>query len=62
MELLTDCEDRSDMITAFLSVLELCSVGSVEIRDGDEGYELHFIGGDLDEILNSIEEQEPAKE
>jgi hypothetical protein len=37
-------------------------VGSVEIRDGDDGYELHFIGGDLDEILNSIEEQEPAKE
>lgn len=62
MELLVDCEDRSDMITAFLSVLELCSVGSVEIRDVDEGYELHFIGGDLDEILNSIEEQEPPKE
>ena len=62
MELLVGCEDRSDMITAFLSVLELCSVGSVEIRDADEGYELHFIGGDLDEILNSIEEQEPPKE
>ena len=58
MELLESCEDRSDMITAFLSVLELCSVGSVEIRDGDDGYELHFIGGDLDQILDSIEEQE----
>ena len=62
MELLRDCEDRSDMITAFLSVLELCSVGSVEITDGEDGYEICFVGGDLEQILDSIEEQEPTKE
>jgi hypothetical protein len=43
-------------------VLELSSVGSVEIRDNGDGYELHFIGGDLDQILDSIEEQEPVQE
>ena len=58
MELLESCEDRSDMITAFLSVLELCSVGSVVITDTEYGYELSFAGGDLDQILESINDEE----
>ena len=58
MELLESCEDRSDMITAFLSVLELCSVGSVIITDTEHGYELSFAGGDLDQILESINDEE----
>lgn len=61
MELLESCEDRSDMITAFLSVLELCSVGSVEISDSADGYELSFVGGDLDKILESITDEESNK-
>lgn len=61
MELLESCEDRSDMITAFLSVLELCSIGSVEIADSDDGYELSFVGGDLDKILESIADEESNK-
>lgn len=58
MDLLESCEDRSDMITAFLSVLELCSIGSVEISDSADGYELSFVGGDLDKILESITDEE----
>ena len=58
MELLESCEDRSDMITAFLSVLELCSVGSVVITDTEYGYELSFAGGDLEQILESINDEE----
>ena len=57
-ELLESCEDRSDMITAFLSVLELCSMGSVEVDDTDEGYTITFVGGDVDKILESISEEE----
>lgn len=58
MELLGECEDRSDMITAFLSVLELCSVGSVEVEDTEEGYVITFVGGDVEKILESISEEE----
>jgi len=58
MELLGACEDRSDMITAFLSVLELCSVGSLEIVDCEDGYTLRFTGGDVEQILESISEEE----
>lgn len=57
MELLESCEDRSDMITAFLSVLELCSIGSIHVGTTEDGYELSFIGGDLEKILDSISEE-----
>ena len=54
MEIFRDCEDKSDLITAFLSVLELCSMGSILI-DGEAGdYTLHFTGGDVEEIVDSI--------
>ena len=54
MEIFKDCEDKSDLITAFLSVLELCSLGSILI-DGEAGdYTLHFTGGDVEEIVDSI--------
>ena len=58
MELLESCEDRSDMITAFLSVLELCSIGSISVDVTEDGYEISFVGGDLDKILDSISEGE----
>ncbi len=56
-ELLESCDDKTDMITAFLSVLELCSMGSVLVQDLEEGYEISFVGGDLDSILESIAEE-----
>lgn len=49
-----DCEDKSDLITAFLSILELCSLGSVLISEEDDGYVLTFAGGDVEEIVESI--------
>lgn len=56
LELYRACESRSELIATFLSVLELCSMGSVSLsRDGDD-YALSFIGGELDEILERIEE------
>ena len=49
-----ECRSRSEVVATFLSVLELCSIGSVEIgREGEE-YRLRFVGGDVDEILNKI--------
>ncbi|MCR5577281.1 MAG: segregation/condensation protein A [Oscillospiraceae bacterium] len=48
------CASRSEVVATFLSVLELCSMGSVEIgREGEE-YRLRFVGGDVDEILDRI--------
>ena len=57
MDIFAQCEDRSDLITAFLSVLELCSVGSVSVTDDDEGYRVTFIGGDVDAILDAISDE-----
>lgn len=57
MDLFSNCEDKSDMITAFLSVLELCSIGSIAIDNCDDGYMISFIGGDVDQILDSISDE-----
>ena len=54
MEILRACEDKSDRITAFLSVLELCSLGSILITGTDDGYVICFAGGDVDAIVQSI--------
>ncbi len=58
LDLLAACEDRSDLITAFLSVLELCSVGSVEVDYVKDGYIVSFVGGDVEKILESISDEE----
>lgn len=45
-------------MATFIAVLELCSIGSILVsvsRKGD-GYDLSFAGGDVDEILEMIEE------
>ena len=61
LEILGECEDKSDMITAFLSVLELCSLGSVTVSpDGEDGYMIQFVGGNLDEIVASISSESDA--
>ena len=51
----TACSSRSEIVATFLSVLELCSMGSIHIdrREGD--YAVAFVGGDVDEILEKIE-------
>lgn len=48
------CASRSEVVATFMSVLEMCSMGSIHIdrRDGD--YVVEFVGGDMDEILEKI--------
>ena len=47
---------RSEVVATFLSILELCSIGSLRIERREAEYELSFIGGDVDEILEKIVE------
>ena len=57
-ELYSECATRSELVATFIAVLELCNIGSVLVsvsRKGD-GYDLSFAGGDVDEILEKIEE------
>ena len=57
-ELYSECTSKSELVATFLSVLELCSMGSIVVsvsRRGD-GYDLSFAGGDIDEIIEKIEE------
>ena len=57
-ELYSECTTRSELVATFIAVLELCNIGSIMVsvsRKGD-GYDLSFAGGDVDEILEKIEE------
>jgi len=54
--LYAECRSRSEVVATFVSILELCSMGSVRIARQDEDYRLEFIGGDVDEILEKIVE------
>ena len=51
-----ECTSRSEVVATFMSVLELISMGSVHIDRVEESYRLRFVGGDVDEILEKIEE------
>ena len=51
-----DCRSRSEVVATFLSILELCSIGSLRIEHREAEYELSFIGGDVDEIMEKIVE------
>ena len=50
------CRSRTEVVATFLSILELCSLGSIRISHGESGYRVDFVGGDVDEILERIEE------
>ena len=51
------CGSRSEIVATFLSVLELCSIGSLLIeREEEEGYRLRFVGGSVEEIMEKIVE------
>jgi hypothetical protein len=39
-----------------VSVLELCSIGSVHVTRAEAGYSLRFAGGNVDEIMEKIVE------
>ena len=55
-ELYRGCASRSEIVATFLSVLELCSMGSVHIDREESGYRLSYVGGETDELLEKIEE------
>lgn len=55
-ELYRLCSSRSELIASFISVLELCSMGSVTIERFEDDYTLSFAGGDVDEIIEKIAE------
>ncbi|MBR5095183.1 MAG: segregation/condensation protein A [Oscillospiraceae bacterium] len=55
-ELYRTCTSRSELVATFLSVLELCSMGSVRIDREGEDHRLSFTGGETEQILEKIEE------
>ncbi len=55
-ELYDSCASRSEVVATFISVLELCSIGSLRLRRRGRGYSVEFVGGSVDEILEKIVE------
>ena len=55
-ELYSECRSRSKIVATFISILELCSMGSVELTGEESDYTLSFVGGDIGEILDRIVE------
>ena len=55
-ELYSACSSRSEVVATFLSVLELCGIGSLRLRRRGRGYSVEFVGGNTDEILEKIVE------
>ena len=54
--LYSECGSRSEIVATFVSVLELCSIGSIHIEREEESYSLRFVGGSVDEIMEKIVE------
>lgn len=48
------CRSRSEVVATFISVLELCSMGSLSIDNADGEYTVSFSGGDTEEIIDRI--------
>lgn len=55
-DLYRNCSSRSEVVATFVSVLELCSMGSVALSREDDNYIVSFVGGDIDEIMEKIVE------
>lgn len=55
-ELYSACRSRSEIVAMFMSILELCSMGSVELSGDESDYTLSFTGGNVNEILDRIVE------
>ena len=55
--LILECGSKTEIIATFLSILEMCSMGSVQVlMDEEAGYTVEFIGGSTEEILEKIVE------
>ena len=53
-ELYGECASRSEVVATFVSVLELCSLGSIRVRRRGRGYSVEYVGGGDGEILEKI--------
>lgn len=51
-----ECRTRSEVVATFLSVLELCSMGGIKLTRSDDDFVVEFVGGNVEEILDRIEE------
>ena len=51
-----DCSSRTEIVAAFLSILELCSFGSVSVDDNCGDYIVSLLDDDIDDILEKISE------
>lgn len=49
-------QSRSELVATFISILEMCAIGSVRVEREENEYVVSFIGGDTEEILESISE------
>lgn len=56
-ELCAESRSLSEVVAVFLSVLELCSMGSLIISEAGNDLVLEFTGGDTEKILEAIEEE-----
>ena len=52
----SECRSKSELVATFVSVLELCSMGSIRALRENDDYCLEFCGGNIEEILEKIEE------
>lgn len=50
------CQSRSELVATFVSILELCSIGSIRMSEKGDGIYLSFNGGDVEGIIESISE------
>ena len=48
-------ESRTELVATFLSLLEMCSVGSVTLTAREDDYIVHFAGGDTEAALESMD-------
>lgn len=53
-ELYAMCKSTTEIVATFISVLELCSMGSLRLQRQEESWLVSFIGGDEDEIVEKI--------
>lgn len=53
-ELYRLCTSKTEIVATFISVLELCSMGSIHIDRRDGEWFVSFAGGDTDEIMEKI--------
>ncbi|MBQ3211542.1 MAG: segregation/condensation protein A [Oscillospiraceae bacterium] len=54
--LYAQCRTSSELVATFISILELCSMGSITVNRLNDDYELEFVGGDVEEIVEKIVE------